>query len=134
MIHSIGRTVLLVDDYDEALAFYRDILGFETIVDIDAGNGDRYVHVGLPSQQGVGIWFMKPGSRAEAGLVGMQTGGQPTMVMYTDDCVGTYDRLVEAEVRIVRGLKKQGGARFFHFSDLYGNEVVVVELKAQAVS
>jgi hypothetical protein len=34
VLASIGRQVMLVCDYDEALAFYRDKVGFETIVDM----------------------------------------------------------------------------------------------------
>jgi catechol 2,3-dioxygenase-like lactoylglutathione lyase family enzyme len=62
MIKAIGRTVLLVRDYDEALSFYRDILGFQVLFDETTDSGQRLLHAGLPGQLGVGLWFLQPGA------------------------------------------------------------------------
>lgn len=50
MIDYIGRTVLLVRGYDEAIRFYREKLGFEVIFDRKLDSGFRAVHIGLPGQ------------------------------------------------------------------------------------
>lgn len=47
MLTAVGRVVILVDDYDEALRLYMGKLGFETIVDTRAGKL-RSVHIQLP--------------------------------------------------------------------------------------
>ncbi|MYW30349.1 VOC family protein, partial [Streptomyces sp. SID2119] len=41
----IALVTLIVRDYDEALAFYRDALGFELVEDTDRGDGARWVVV-----------------------------------------------------------------------------------------
>jgi len=76
VLASIGRQVMLVRDYDEALAFYRDKLGFETIVDMQAGER-RYVHPQLPTQKGIGIWLLKAETEEQRSRFGRQTAGQP---------------------------------------------------------
>ena len=51
MITSIASAILYVSDQDEALAFYRDILGFEVIMDADMGAGARWLEVKPPHAQ-----------------------------------------------------------------------------------
>lgn len=129
MIRSIGRTVVLVHDYDEALRFYRGLLGFETIVDIDAGGGMRYVHIG-PSGQESGLWLLEATSENDRERVGRQAWPQPFMVFYTENAQAAYDELVEQGVDIIRPIVETIEAAFFHFGDLYGNEIVMVEVKS----
>lgn len=129
MLRSIGRTVLLVRDYDEALAFYRDVLGFGVLFDATAGSGQRFLHLGLPHQPGVGLWLLEPSTEADAGLVGRQSGGQPLLVVYTDDCRGAVASLRDKGVRVTIQPREERDAIFAHIVDLYGNELVVVQLK-----
>lgn len=119
---------MLVHDYDEALRFYRDLLGFETIVDLDVGGGMRYVHIGPPGQE-TGLWLLEAMSENDRQRVGRQTGPQPFMVFYTDDAQTAFDAMTERGVDIIRPIVETDDAAFFHFGDLYGNEIVMVELK-----
>ena len=48
-MHSLGRLVLLVNDYDTAISFYQDKLGMEVFVDMAVGQ-QRFVHLRLPEQ------------------------------------------------------------------------------------
>ncbi|MCX2831252.1 VOC family protein, partial [Microbulbifer thermotolerans] len=75
---SIGRLVILVKDYDEAIEFYRDKLGFEVFVDINS-EPHRFVHLRLPEQPDVGIWLLKASSEHQKSQVGQQTAGQPVV-------------------------------------------------------
>lgn len=126
-MHTLGRMVVLVDDYDDAIGFYVDKLGFEVFVDT-AAPPRRYVHVRLPDQPDAGIWFLEAESDAQRERVGNQTAGQPCAVLYTDDLARDHASLTERGVRFVRPPKEGGGASFAHFVDLYGNEFVLVEL------
>ncbi|HEY9514368.1 MAG TPA: VOC family protein [Gemmatimonadaceae bacterium] len=130
MLTAIGRTTILVHDYDEALEFYRDVLGFHPLHDTTAPDGQRYLHMGIPGQAGdppVGLWFLQPGN-GDSDLIGCQAGGQPLLVLYTDDCRATAATLAERGVRFPRLPAERDGAVFAHFLDLYGNEFVLVEL------
>lgn len=129
---ALGRTVLLVHDYDEAIAFYRDRLGFGVLHDSTAPGGQRFVHLGLPAQAtagpaGVGLWLLAPAGPVESALVGRQSGGQPLLVLYTADCRAAAARLSAGGVRFRRPVREEGGAVYAHIEDLYGNELVLVE-------
>ena len=130
MIDYLGRTVLLVRDYDEALLFYRQKLGFEVLHDERAANGARYVHIGLPAQPGVGLWLMQAGTAGETKRLGNQTGGGPFLVFYTADCRAACAELERRGVKILEQPAEGPGSVFAHFEDLYGNRFVLVELTA----
>jgi len=108
MFRGIGRMVVGVSDQDEALAFYRDVLGFVVLHDSDE-EGFRYLHMGLPSQPGTGIWLM-PGAAEH---------DRPLLVLFTDDLSG-----------IVESLERHGVERWaesatsLHFRDCCGNVIV----------
>lgn len=120
MISDIARTVVLVHDLQEAQSFYCDKLGFTVI-----GEFGRSVHVGPPGQRPVGLWLIQALDE-EKPLVGKQTGREPLLVLYSDDCRRTYEELRE------RGVEFQGEPRdspedtVVHFNDLYGNNIVLV--------
>lgn len=126
---AMGRLVLLVRDFEEAIAFYRDRLGFEVFVDTGTPP-DRFVHIRLASQPEFGLWLIEAQSPEQQARVGNQTGGQPLAVLYTPHLAAEQARLQGRGVRFVRAPASDGTARFAHFADLYGNEFVLVELLA----
>jgi len=130
MITSLGRTTLLVRDYEEAAAFYCGVLGFATLHDSTAPDGQRFLHIAVPAQGGtppVGLWLLRAAS-ADAALIGRQAGGQPFLILYTDDCRRTTATLEARGVRFRTPPVADGGAVFAHFADLYGNELLLVQL------
>ncbi|MEE1942697.1 VOC family protein [Streptomyces sp. TRM 70361] len=127
---ALGRLVVLVSDADEALAFYRDVLGFRVLYDGTAG-GYRCLHVGVPGQEGTGLWLMPATGERERALVGRQTGGQPLLVLYTGDLAAVAGRLREHGIRI-RDEREDADSSSLHFADLYGNVLVAVELRVPA--
>lgn len=132
MLKALGRFVLLVRDYGEALAFYRDILGFATLYDQTASTGQRFLHVGVPGQAGtppVGLWMLEV-TGADADLVGRQAGSHPLLVVYTADCRATVAELERRGVTFRKAPVEDSGAVYAHFADLYGNELVLVQLTA----
>jgi len=128
MFTRIGRMILLVKDYEEALSFYVGKLGFEKIFDQTVSDDLRYVHIGLQGQEDVGIWMLKAGT-GERSLVGRQAGGEPLFVFYTDDCKKTYETLRQRDVEFLYEPEESEGDVHVHFKDLYGNQIVMVELK-----
>lgn len=129
---TLGRIVVLVRDYDEALAFYQAAFGAQVMFDAPSPSGDRYLHLGFGDAdegtvQGAGIWLLAARGEDDT-RVGRQTGGQPIGVFYTTDVQGAVERLEQAGGSIARPVASAGGARFAHVNDLYGNEFVLVEL------
>ncbi len=131
MLTALGRTVLLVHEYDEALAFYCGVLGFDVIHDSTAGNGQRFVHLAVPGQTAsprVGLWLLQA-DEADASLVGRQAGHQRLLVLYTPDCRKAAATLADRGVKFRKAPQEAGGAVYANFEDLYGNEIVLVELQ-----
>lgn len=129
---TLGRMVLLVRDYEEALAFYRDRLGFKTLFDRQVGER-RFLHLHLPGQTDMGLWLLRAETPEQLQRVGRQTAGQPCAVLYCRDLAAEYRRLREEQgIEFLREPAQADGAAFAHFLDPYGNEFVLVQLGAGA--
>ncbi len=129
---TLGRIVILVRDYDEALAFYQAAFGARVLFDAPSPSGDRYLHLGfgdpeVDTSQGAGIWLLVARGEDDT-RVGRQTGGQPLAVFYTPDVHGAVGRAEQAGGSVARPVVSAGGSRFAHVTDLYGNQFVLVEL------
>jgi len=126
---SLGRIVLLVRDYDEALRFYETNLGARILSDTISESGKRYLHIRF-EEKSVGIWFLKAETPEQLERVGKQTGGMPSMVFYTDDLEEAYKQLLRNKVTISKlpVNENETAFSFLHFLDLYGNEIVLVQL------
>lgn len=133
---TLGRLVVLVEDYDAALTFYRSAFGARVLFDAPAPAGGRYLHVGFDAQEGeanggpaagAAIWLLRA-TGAESGRVGRQTGGEPLAVFYTPDVRAAVQRAQAAGAAVVRAVDTADGASFAHVADLYGNVFVLVEM------
>ena len=108
MFRGIGRVVVGVSDQDEALAFYREVLGFEVLHDSD-DEGFRYLHVGVPGQPETGVWLM-PGAAEH---------DRPLLVLYGDDLPGVVETLRRHDVETWAETDTS-----VHFRDCCGNVLV----------
>jgi predicted enzyme related to lactoylglutathione lyase len=122
----LGRTVILVDDYDKAFEFYERNFLCKKLFDETNPNGQRLLHIGFSEDQGVGVWFLK--AEGAEKKTGKQTAGQPTLVIYTDDVEELYYHVQGNGVEIIQPLAVARESKFFHCLDLYGNRLTVVEL------
>ena len=126
---SLGRLILLVKDYEEAFDFYSRVLNCHKIFDKTAENGQRFLHIGFGDTSDTGLWLLKAESDEQLRRVGNQTGGQPLLVLYTDHFEKSLEQLKREKVTIHKQPEEQDDFKFLHFLDLYGNEIVLVEMK-----
>jgi predicted enzyme related to lactoylglutathione lyase len=127
-MNHLGRVIILVHNYDEAFAFYERSFEFKKIVDYTTESGQRFLHIGTGSEDEAGIWFLKADTKEQKERVGNQTSGQPTLVIYTSSLENLYQNLELQGVKIkVKPVLTQD-YKFFHCYDLYGNEIVAVQL------
>jgi predicted enzyme related to lactoylglutathione lyase len=125
---SLGRAIILVENYDEAFSFYEKNFFCKKLFDATISTGQRYLHISFSDDDEVGIWFLKADSPDQRTIVGKQTAGQPTVVIYTDDIKSLYGHVRDNGVRITETLVSTAESKFFHCLDLYGNRLTVVEL------
>ena len=79
----VAMTTVLVDDYDRAIAFYRDALGLALVADTDMGGGKRWVVVSGPV--GGRLLLARATEESQRAAIGRQTGGRVGFFMETDD-------------------------------------------------
>jgi lactoylglutathione lyase len=92
MIATFGNVRLLVDDYDEALAFYRDVVGFS--VKLEAGPDEAPVYAELDAGGGVISIYKRHLMKEVAGVSLRPPGDGAVIVLSTDEVDASYARLV----------------------------------------
>ncbi|PHX73822.1 MAG: hypothetical protein CK547_06375 [Chitinophagaceae bacterium] len=123
MERRIGQISILVKDYDEALKFYINTLGFELIEDTQLTLEKRWVVIAPKNSAGMGcsILLAKASNTLQENFIGNQTGGRVFLFLYTDDFKRDYDQLIKNEVKIIRPPSQEAYGQVLVFSDLYGN-------------
>jgi catechol 2,3-dioxygenase-like lactoylglutathione lyase family enzyme len=128
---ALGLVALVVRDYDEALSFYLDGLGFTLVEDTPIpAQGKRWVVVS-PGAAGARLLLAKASSDEQLARVGDQAGGRVFLFLYTDDCLRDHARLVAKGVTIVRPPEQQPHGTVAVFADLYGNLWDLIEPNAR---
>lgn len=125
---SIGRTILLVDDYEKALQFYQQNFFCQKLFDSTSFNGKRTLHIAFAADDDLGIWLLKAETPEQQAAIGNQTAGQPLLVIYTDHIENLYDHLSQNKVHLLGPISIAPGSKYFHCLDLYGNKLTLLEL------
>ena len=112
---------LLVADYDEAIAFYRDALGFTLVEDSAQGGGKRWVVVAPRPEAEARILLAKAATPEQAARIGDQTGGRVFLFLHTDDFAADHARMTAAGVRFLEPPRHEPYGVVAVFEDLCGN-------------
>jgi catechol 2,3-dioxygenase-like lactoylglutathione lyase family enzyme len=115
------QMALVVADYDEAIAFYTQKLGFELIEDTVLSPVKRWVVIKPKGSSGAQLLLAKASEEEQISRIGNQTGGRVFLFMHTDDLDRDYKNLLANEVRIVREPSQEEFGKVMVFADLYGN-------------
>jgi len=125
----LALTAIVVRDYDEAIAFYTEALGFELREDTALGPDKRWVVVAPPGSgpTDAGILLARAGNEHQGERVGDQTGGRVGFFLHTTDFAGDHERMTAAGVRFVEGPRTEDYGTVGVFEDLYGNRWDLIE-------
>ncbi|MGW3557229.1 VOC family protein [Streptomyces sp. NPDC000963] len=124
---SIALVTLVVRDYDEAVAFYTDALGFDLVEDTDRGDGTRWVVVRPRGAAGVGglgnagLLLARAKNEDEEAAIGHQTGGRVGFFLHTEDFARDHARMTAAGVKFLEEQRHEPYGSVAVFEDLYGN-------------
>jgi len=121
MPQSLGAVTLVVNDYDEAIDFYTDKVGFELVADLPLGEGKRWVLLSPPGATETRILLAKSDDDLQKTRVGNQTGGRVFVFLNTDDFHRDYDAMRKAGVRFREVPRREPYGIVAVFEDLYGN-------------
>ena len=121
MKQRIVHLALVVADYDEAIKFYTEKLGFEVIEDTPQSEAKRWVLVAPKGSNGCQLLLAKGVGEEQQSRIGNQTGGRVFLFLQTDDFWRDYNIYVERGVEFARPPKIEEYGTVAVFKDLYGN-------------
>lgn len=127
------HVALLVRDYDEAIRYYTEVLGFELVEDApQPEQNKRWVVVKPPGPAAASSLLLARavGPEQEA-HIGQQSGGRVFLFLSTDDFERDYRRLRAAGVRFVREPSDHSYGKVAVFEDLYGNRWDLLQYATQ---
>lgn len=123
----IAQITLVVRDYDEAIAFYRDRLGFTLVEDVALGDGKRWVVVVPPDAEGCRLLLARAADDKQVGRIGDQTGGRVGFFLETNDFARDHAAYVAAGVQFLEPPRQEQYGTVAVFEDLYGNRWDLIE-------
>ncbi|MCR6670636.1 VOC family protein [Devosia ginsengisoli] len=122
MSQSIATVSLLVADYDDAITFYCDTLGFGLVEDTDMGGGKRWVVVAPPGRAGAQLLLAKADGEAQRVAVGNQGGGRVMFFLQTSNFLKDHAAMLARGVTFLEEPRHEAYGSVAVFTDLYGNK------------
>ena len=119
MTQTLVQITLVVRDYDEAIAFYTQKLGFHLLEDTDLGGGKRWVRVTPPGSP-CALLLARAANPRQEGAVGNQTGGRVFLFLRAMQAAG---------VAFVEQPREEAYGTVVVFEDLYGNKWDLIQPK-----
>jgi catechol 2,3-dioxygenase-like lactoylglutathione lyase family enzyme len=120
----LGLVTIVVDDYDEAITFFVDVLGFELSEDSPSTTNDgrpkRWVVV-RPPGAATGVLLARADGDEQRARVGDQTGGRVGFFLEVDDFDAAYARMRQAGVTFLGAPRDEPYGRVVVFVDVAGN-------------
>ena len=134
MAQSLGYVALVVRDYDEAIAYFTQKLGFRLVEDSGAidrnGQDKRWVLVAPQGSPGTNLLLARGSTPEETSRIGNQTGGRVFLFLHTDDFWRDYRAMTARGVKFLETPREEPYGTVAMFEDLYGNKWDLLQLKA----
>jgi catechol 2,3-dioxygenase-like lactoylglutathione lyase family enzyme len=129
MSQQLGSITFLVREYDEAIAFFTEALGFELLEDTRLSEHKRWVRVAPRDGRGADLLLARADTPEQRARVGDQAGGRVFMFLHTDDFAGDHARMTTHGVRFCETPREESYATVVVFEDLYGNRWDLLQRK-----
>jgi len=131
---TLGYVALVVRDYDEAIAFFTEKLGFCLVEDSPSkdrqGQIKRWVLVAPAGSRGTSLLLARASTPEEASRIGNQTGGRVFLFLHTNDFWRDYRAMSARGVKFCETPREEEYGTVAVFEDLYGNKWDLLQLKA----
>lgn len=120
----LEQFALIVDDYDRAIRFFVDVLGFDLVEDSPSltndGRAKRWVVVRPPAAKTALLLAQADGDR-QSRAVGDQFAGRVGLFLRVDDFEGSYARMRRLGVEFVTEPRLEPYGEVVTFLDVAGN-------------
>jgi uncharacterized glyoxalase superfamily protein PhnB len=121
MPQHLAHITLLVNNYDEAIVYYTQVLKFTLVQDVALSETKRWVLV-APSGGGCQLLLAQPSTAEQQAAIGNQTGGRVFLFLHTNSFEEDYDNLMANQVKIISPPVEQPHGKTLVFEDRYGNK------------
>lgn len=128
MTQTIAHVALLVRDYDEAIAFFTQALGFALLEDTPQGEEKRWVLV-APKGGGTSLLLARAATPEQVALIGNQCAGRVFLFLTTDDFWRDYEAMRSRGVVFKETPREEPYGTVAVFEDLYGNKWDLIQRK-----
>jgi catechol 2,3-dioxygenase-like lactoylglutathione lyase family enzyme len=122
---------LIVRAYDEAIAYFTQVLGFTLREDTDLGGGKRWVVVAPPGAREASLLLAQASNDSQRSAIGRQCAGRVGFFLHTDDFVRDHGQLVARGVSFVEPPRHEAYGTVAVFEDLYGNRWDLLQLTSR---
>ena len=129
MSFRLAAVTYLVDDYDEAIAWFTRALGFELIEDKALGDDKRWVRVAA-RDGGSALLLAKADGAQQERAVGQAAGGRVAFFLYTDDFARDQAAMLARGVHFREAPRHETYGTVATFEDLHGNGWDLIEPKS----
>jgi catechol 2,3-dioxygenase-like lactoylglutathione lyase family enzyme len=120
----IEQITLIVDDYDEAITFFVNALGFELVEDSPAATNDgrpkRWVVVRPPGAS-TGLLLARADGTEQRGMIGQQYAGRVGLFLRVEDFDAAHQRMRDHGVEFVSEPRDEPYGPVAVFVDIAGN-------------
>ncbi len=120
-MNQLAHLTYLVRDYDEAIAYFVNILQFELVEDTRLDETKRWVLV-RPRGGATCLLLAQAASPEQAAAIGNQSGGRVFLFLHTDDFWRDYHFMKSHNVEFIESPREEVYGTVAVFKDLYGNK------------
>ena len=131
MSRKIVQMALVVRDYDEAIRFYTESLGFNLLEDTHLSDTKRWVRV-APQGSPCALLLAKAASEEQLSSVGNQSGGRVFLFLHTDDLWRDFVDFQSRGVNFIGEPRAEDFGLVVVFTDLYGNKWDLIQPRLPA--
>jgi catechol 2,3-dioxygenase-like lactoylglutathione lyase family enzyme len=126
----IGAISLVIPDYDKAIDFYTNSLGFQLVEDTDLGNGKRWVLVAPPGSTEARLLLAKADSSAQIRAIGNQSGGRVFLFLNTKYFSRDHATYLQRGVQFLEAPRHEPYGTVAVFQDPFGNKWDLIESRS----
>ncbi len=120
----LEQIAILVEDYDDAIRFFVEMLGFDLLADSPSltndGRPKRWVVVGPPNA-GTSLLLAQADGDRQSKAVGEQFAGRVGLFLRVDDFPSAYERMRGRGVEFVTEPRAESYGQVAVFLDIAGN-------------
>lgn len=125
----LATVAFLVREYDEALAYFTQCLGFCVLEDTGLTPEKRWVRVAPRGAQEAALLLARAATPEQVAAIGRQGGGRVTFFLQTEDFERDYAAMRNHNVRFMEEPRDEAYGRVAQFEDLYGNRWDLIQVR-----